>query len=150
MGAVDIGVGHDDDALVAQRFFAIVRAGAAAERQDDVGELLVGPHLVGRGAGDVEDLAAQRQDRLGFAVARLLGRAAGAVALDQKDLGAGGAVAGAIGELAGQAQFARRGLAREFPLLAPPLPLFGALDDAVEQQRGAPPGRRRASGRNGP
>ena len=34
--------------------------------------------LVGRGAGDVEDLAAQRQHRLGLAVARLLGRTAGA------------------------------------------------------------------------
>ena len=35
-------------------------------------------HLVEARALDVEDLAAQRQDRLEFAVAALLGRAAGA------------------------------------------------------------------------
>ena len=113
-----------------------MRAGAGAERQDDVAELLVAAHLVGRGAGDVEDLAAQRQDRLGLAVARLLGRAAGAVALDEEDLGAGGAVAGAVGELAGQAQLAGRGLARQLLLLAAAEPLLGALGDAVEQQSG--------------
>ena len=142
VGAVDIGVGHDDDPLVAQRLLAVMRSGAGAERQDDVRQLLVGAHLVGRRAGDVEDLAAQRQDRLGLAVARLLGRAAGAVALDEEDLGAGGAVAGAIGELAGQPQFARRRLARQLALLPPPLALLGALGDAIQQH---PRGRRIAA-----
>ena len=51
----------------------------------------------------------------------------------------GGAVAGAVGELAGQAQLARRGLARQLALLAPALALLGALGDAVEEQ---PRGRR--------
>src|SRR3546814_2523961 len=59
---------------------------AAAERERDVGDLLVALQLVGRGAGDVEDLAAQRQHRLGLARARLLGRAAGRIALHQEDL----------------------------------------------------------------
>src|SRR5205823_13446115 len=76
------------------------------------------------------------QDRLGLAVARLLGRAARAVALDEKDLGARGAVARAVGELAGQAELAGRGLARQFALLASPLALLGALHDPIEQ----PPG----------
>ena len=58
--------------------------------------------------GDVEDLAAQRQDRLAGAVARLLGRAAGGVALDDEDLRALRRCIGAVGELAGQAQLARR------------------------------------------
>ncbi len=96
-------------------------------------------HLVGRGARDIQDLAAQRQDRLRLAVARLFRRAAGAVALDQKNLGAGGDVARAVGELAGQPQFARRALARHLLLLAAALALVGALGDAVEQQ---PAGRR--------
>ena len=65
-----------------------MRAGAAAERLDQVGELLVLRQLVLAGAGDVEDLAAQRQHRLRGAVARLLGRAAGEVALDDENLGA--------------------------------------------------------------
>src|SRR3546814_11184791 len=71
-----VGVGHDDDALVAQLVDVEVAARAAAERQRDVGDFLVALQLVGRGAGDVEDLAAQRQHRLGLARARLLGWAA--------------------------------------------------------------------------
>ena len=79
---------------------------------------LVGADLVGGGGGDVEDLAADRQDRLGLAVARLLGRAAGAVAFDDEQFGARGIVIGAVGELAGQAQLARagRGLALDLAL----------------------------------
>ena len=113
MRAVDIGVGHDDHAVVAQILVAVFRARAAAERLDQVGDLLVGGELVVAGAGDVEDLAAQRQHGLAGAVARLLGRAAGGVALDDEELGAGGGVLRAVGELAGQAQLADRGLARD-------------------------------------
>ena len=88
MGAVDIGVGHDDDALVAQIVVAIFRARAAAQRLHQIGQFLVLLQLAGRGAGHVQDLAAQGQDGLGGAVARLLGAAAGAVAFDQENLGA--------------------------------------------------------------
>src|ERR1043166_6834768 len=133
MRAVNIGVSHDDDALGAQRLLAVMRTDAAAERQHKIVEFLVGAHLVGRGARDIEDLAAQRQDRLRVAVARLFRRAAGAVALDEKDFGALRAVARAIGELAREAQFASRALARHLALLPPALPLLGALGDAVEQ-----------------
>src|SRR5271169_39961 len=114
-------------------------ARATAERLDYVGDLLIGPHLVGRGAGDVEDLAPQRQYRLGFAIARLLGRAAGTVALDQKNFRTGGAVASAVGEFARQPQLARCGFTRELALLPPPLALLGTLGNMIEQQ----PRRRR-------
>src|SRR5256885_16904667 len=117
MRAVAIRVGHDDDALITQRLLAVMRADAAAERQRDIVEFLVGAHLVGRGARDIEDLAAQRQDRLRVAVARLFRRAAGAVALDEKDFGALGAVARAIRELPREAQLAGRALARHLALL---------------------------------
>src|SRR6516164_9278206 len=116
-----------------------MRTRAGAERQNDVGELLVRAHLVGRRARHVEDLAAQRQDCLDLAVTCLLGRASGAVAFDEKDLSAQGTVAGAVGELARQAQLAGRGLACQLTLLAPPLALLGPFRDAVEEQ---PRGRR--------
>ena len=77
MRAVDIGVGHDDDLLVAQILFVEMRAGAAAERLDQIGELRVLRQLVLAGGGDVQNFAAQRQHGLRAAVARLLGRAAG-------------------------------------------------------------------------
>ncbi len=119
--------------LVAQILVAIMRAGAAAERLHQVGELLVLRQLVLAGGGDVEDLAAQRQDRLRGAVARLLGRAAGGIALDDENLGALGGAVGAVGELAGQAQLAHRGLARDVLFLAAADALLGALDDEVEE-----------------
>ena len=46
MGAVDIGVGHDDDAAIAQILVAIMRAGAAAQRLHEIGKLLVLRQLV--------------------------------------------------------------------------------------------------------
>ena len=48
MGAVDVGVGHDDDLVVAQIVVAVARAGAAAERLHEIGELLVLRELVAR------------------------------------------------------------------------------------------------------
>ena len=52
---------------------------------------------------DVQDLAADRQDRLRGGVARLLGGAAGRVTLDDEQLGRRRVVELAVGELAGQA-----------------------------------------------
>src|SRR5690606_38557837 len=97
VGPVDVGVGHDDYAVVAQVFGIAVLARAAAEREDQVGDFAVGADLVGGGAGDVEDLAADGEDRLALAVARLLGAAAGAVALDDEQLGFRIAFARAVG-----------------------------------------------------
>ena len=66
-------------------------------------------------------------------VARLLGGAAGGIALDDEDFRALGGGVGAVGELAGQAQLARRGLAGDLLLLAAADALLGALDHPVEQ-----------------
>src|SRR5690606_6588168 len=95
-----------------------------------------GAQLVGAGADRVQDLAAQRQDRLGLADARLLGRAAGGVALDQEDLRALASGDRAVGELARQAQLARRALARD--VLGTPAreALLRPADHVLEQ--GAP------------
>src|SRR3546814_18434256 len=71
-----IGVGHDDDAFVAQRLAVVTIAGAAAQRLDQIADFIVGADLVGAGAGDVQDLAADWQHRMGLAVDRLLGRTA--------------------------------------------------------------------------
>ena len=92
-------------------------ARAAAERLHQIGQFLVLLQLAGGGAGHVQDLAAQRQDGLRGAVARLLGAAAGGIAFDQEYLRAIRRIARAIGQLAGQAQLARRGLARDFLFL---------------------------------
>src|SRR5690606_25704877 len=60
---------------------------------------------------DVEGLAAQRKHRLVLAVAALLGRAAGRVALDDEQLAQRRVLLLAVGELAGQAGDVERTLA---------------------------------------
>lgn len=59
-------------------------------------------HAVGGHFPGVEDLAAQRQDRLEVLVAGLFGAAAGRVAFHQEQLGARQVLADAVGQLAGQ------------------------------------------------
>ena len=112
MRAVHIGVGHDDDALIAQiarGYFAPVPQPSACTRSLSSWFCC---SLPAPRAGHVQDLAAQGQDRLGGAVARLLGAAAGAVAFHQEDFGAFRRVTRAVGQLAGQAQLAGGRLAR--------------------------------------
>ena len=133
MGAVDVGVGHHDDLLVAQVVVAVALAGAAAERLHQVGKLHILRQLVLAGGLHVEDFAAERQDRLRGAVARLLGRAAGRVALDDEDFRALRLAVGAVGELARQAELPRRGLARNVLFLAAADALLGAVDHEVQE-----------------
>ena len=101
--AVDVGVRHDDDLVVAQLVrIELVASDAGAERGDQRADLLAAQHLVEARALDVQNLAAQRQHGLEFAVAALLGGAAGAVTLDDEQFGLGGIALLAVGKLAGQ------------------------------------------------
>src|SRR5450631_527138 len=80
--AVDISVGHDDDAVIAQLVdVVLVLAEARSQRGDQGDDFLRADQLLEPGALDVEDLAAQRKDRLELAVAPLLGRSARRIAL---------------------------------------------------------------------
>ncbi len=133
VGAVDVSVGHDDDALIAQVFDVEPAAGLDAQGQGQVRQFDVGAQLVGGGRGDVQDLAAQGQDGLGGAVAGLLGRAAGRVALDDEEFGALGGLTAAVRQLAGQAQLAGGGGALDFLVLAAAQAVLGAVDDEAEQ-----------------
>ena len=89
--------------------------------------------LVLAGGRHVEDFSAQRQNRLAGAVAGLLGRAAGGVALDDEQLRALRGGVGAVGELAGQAELAHRALARDVLFLPAADALVGALDHELEK-----------------
>jgi hypothetical protein len=74
---VDVGVGHDDDAVVAQLVrIEFVLADAAAERRDQRADLGRRDHFIESCFFHIEDLALERQDRLVLAVAALLGGAA--------------------------------------------------------------------------
>ena len=102
MGAVHVGVGHEHDLVVAGLGEVEVLADAGAHGGDDgldldVLERLVQPRLL-----DVQDLAPDGQDGLEGAVAGLLGRAAGRVALDDEQLRLARVARGAVGQLARQ------------------------------------------------
>ena len=131
VAAVDVGVGHDDDAVIARlRGVEILGADAGAEGRDQGADLGRAQHLVEAGALDIQDFALERQDRLKAPVAALLGGAAGAVALDDKQLALGRVALLAVGELAGKIGDVERALApRQVARLARRLARGRRLDD---------------------
>ena len=86
---------------------------AGAERGDERADLGGGEHLVQARLLDVQDLAPQRQDRLGAPVAALFARAAGRVALDDEELRERGVLLLAVGELSGERARVERALAAD-------------------------------------
>ena len=101
MLAVDVGIRHDDDLAVAQLRDVEVFADAGAEGGDEGADGVRGQGSVQARLFDVEDLAADRQDRLTLGVAAADGGAACGVALDDEDFALGGRARGAVAQLAG-------------------------------------------------
>ena len=136
--AVGVGVGEDDDAAVAEPRQVEVLADAAAERGDQVRELLVLEDLRRRCALGVQHLAAQRQDRLARAIAALLRRSAGRIAFDDEELALVAVGGAAVAELAGERQPARgRALAHDLLLRGTArLARAGREDDARDDRLG--------------
>ena len=96
---VHVGVGHDDDPVVAELRQVELVADPGADHLHERLDLGVREHLVDPVLLGVDDLAAQREDRLVRLVARLLRGAAGGVALDDEELGQLRVADLAIGEL---------------------------------------------------
>ncbi len=94
-----------------------VFADAGADGGDHAADFLVGQHLVFARFVGVDDLAAQRQDRLILAQPAAFGAAAGRIALDQVQLALFDVAAGAVAELAGQAAAGEGALALADQLL---------------------------------
>ena len=111
MLAVDVGVGHQHDLVVPQLVDVELVLDAGAEGGDERLDLVVLQHLVDARLLDVDDLAADGQDRLGARIAALTGRAAGRVALDDEDLAVLRLAARAVDELARHAGAAEQALA---------------------------------------
>ncbi len=78
MGAVDVGVGHDDDLVVAEFFqVKLLAADAGAEGGDELFDLLGTEDFVEARLFHIHNLAAQGQDGLDGPVTPLFGRTAG-------------------------------------------------------------------------
>src|SRR4051812_1412832 len=133
VGPVHVGVRHEDHLVVAGALEVELVAHAGADRGDERLDLLVAQDLVDPRALDVEDLAAEGKHRLCVAVAALLGRAAGGVALDDEDLAQGRVLNRAVGELARQARVLERALAAgEVARLARGRPRLGGGDGLAD------------------
>ena len=102
MGAVDVGIGHDHDFVVAALGEIDLFADADADGGDHAADFLVGEHFIFARFVGVDDFAAEREDGLVFAEAAPFGAAAGGIALDEVEFAAGDVAAGAIAELAGE------------------------------------------------
>ncbi len=100
--AVDIGVGHQHDLVIAQFGQIELVVDTGAQRGDDRLDFGVLQHPVDPGLLDVDDLAAQRQDRLEHRVPAALGRAAGRIALHHIEFGCPGVGGAAVGQLSGK------------------------------------------------
>ena len=101
--AVDVGVGHDDDLVVAPLGEIHFVADAGADGRDHAADFFVGQHFVVAALEGVDDLAAQRKDGLVLAQPSAFGAAAGRITFDQVQLAAFDVAAGAVAQLAGQA-----------------------------------------------
>ncbi len=129
--AVDVCVGHDDDAVVAQLVgIEIIAADTAAERGNQRSHLGRRQHLVETCFLDVQDLSLQRKNGLCSPVTALLRGSSGRIALDEKKLRQRGVFFLAVGQLPGktgdvQRAFAARHLAR----FAGSLPGPGGIDN---------------------
>ena len=138
MGAIDIGIGHDDDLVVAQLVqIELVPPDPGAERGNQRADHVRTQHPVEARALDVQDLAAQGQHRLILARTALLGGTASRVALDDEQFRQRRVLFLTIGQLAGQAghihgRFAPGQLAR----LAGGFARQGGLDDLADDLPG--------------
>ena len=116
---VDVGVGHQDDLVVAKLLdVEAPLTDATSECGDERADFRAGEHLVETGPLDVQDLPAQRQDRLKPTVAALLGRPSCAVSLDDVELSLARISRLAVGELARQCRVVQLSLANDLAGLA--------------------------------
>ncbi len=101
MTSVDIRVGHDDHLVVAGLVdLELVVADATTDRGNQGLHLEVLQHLVDAGLLDVQELAADRKDRLRRGITRLDRGTTGRIALDDEQLGVLGRCSGrAVAEL---------------------------------------------------
>ena len=123
MRAVHVGIGHDDDFVIAQfveikRAFTLAVANARADGRDHRADFVVLKNFVEPRFLDVDQFAANRQNRLELPVAALLGRAAGGITFDNVKLRVRRIAVGTIRQFARQSAAGQRRFADGFARFA--------------------------------
>ncbi len=133
MGAVDVGVGHDDDLVVAEFFqVKLLAADAGAEGGDELFDLLGTEDFVEARLFHIHNLAAQGQDGLDGPVTPLFGRTAGGITLDDEQFAFCRDAALAFGQLTGHHHRQAALLARQVAGLARRVTRPGRLHHLAE------------------
>ena len=101
VGAIHIGIGHDEHFIVAQLGDIELVTNATAQCQHNGHQLVVAVNFIGAGLFHVQHLAPQRQDGLNGRITAHLGGTACRIALDDEDFGAAGVFFAAVCQLAG-------------------------------------------------
>ena len=148
---VHVCVRHDDDPAVAEVRDVELVAEPGADRGDHRLDLRVRQDLVDAVLLGVDDLSAQREDRLRHAIAGLLRGASRGVALDDEELGRFGVLDRAVRELSRERSVLERALAaRELTRLPRGLPRVPGRDRLLDDLPGlgadSPRGTPRAAG----
>jgi hypothetical protein len=87
MGAIDIGIGHDDDAVVTKSMNVILLfPNARAQGRDENSDLFIGQHLIEPSLFHIEDLPFDGKDGLKGTVSALFGRTPCRIPFDDEDL----------------------------------------------------------------
>ena len=102
MRPVRVGIGHEDDLPIAGRIHLEGTPGACADHLDDGGAFSILEHVADRGLLHVQNLAADRQQRLELGVAGVLGGAERRVPLDDEQLAQVAVSASAVFQFRGQ------------------------------------------------
>src|SRR5262249_16713168 len=134
--AVDVGIGHDDDLVIAQlleieRAFTFAVTDACADGGDHGADFVVLKNFVEARFFDVNQFAADGQNRLEFAVAALLGGATGRVTFDDVEFGVFWIAIRAIGEFSGQTAASERALANGFAGFARGFTSAGSIETLI-------------------
>ena len=112
MRAVHVCIGHDyDSAVAALAGVELFFSDAAPDGRDQLGDLIVGKHLIDARLFYIEDLALKRQNGLCERLPTLLGDPPGRIPLDQIEFGRVRVLASTVPQLAGQARTAKCALA---------------------------------------
>src|SRR5690554_827710 len=138
VGAVYVGVRHDNDGVVTQfvrvEFFPADTATEGGNQRAHFGRR---QHLVETGFLYVQDLTLQRQDGLGFPVTTLLGTATRRITLHYEQFRQGRIFFLAVGQLTGQARDVQGAFtASHVPRLAGGFPRPGRFNHLVDDQLG--------------
>ena len=109
MGAVNVGIRHDDNLVVAELFEVKFVADTGTQRGDDRHELVVAVNTVDTRLLHIQHFTPERKNRLDSSVSAALGGAACGVTLDDEDFGFAAVARLAVSQLAGQLRgFERR------------------------------------------